>query len=68
VVDPGLTLPFMTLRPAQTACGAIEASCMRNAETGAKQRVNSRKPPSGFRVEAARLGGMSETPLVVGFI
>jgi hypothetical protein len=41
---------------------------MRNAETRAKQRVNSRKPPSGFRVEAARSGGICETPLDVGFI
>ena len=67
-VNLGSTLPFMALRPVQTTCSAVDLSWMGNVETCAKQRVNSRKPPPGFRVEAARSGGICETPLDVGSI
>ena len=67
-VDSGVTLPFIALRLSQTTCSAVDLARMRNAATRAKQRINSRNPPPGFRVEAARSGGKCEVPLDLGSI
>jgi hypothetical protein len=58
----------MALRPVQSTCSAVDVSWMRNVETCAKQRINSRKPPPGFGVEAARSGGICESPFDLGSI
>lgn len=63
----GVPLPFMMLLPAQTTWSAVGSSWMRDAETRAKQLVNSREPP-GVTAGAACLGGMFEAPLDIGFI
>jgi hypothetical protein len=67
-VDSGVTLPFIAVRLSQTTCSAVDLAWMRNAEARAKQWINSRNPPPGFRVEAARSGGKCEVPLDLGSI
>jgi hypothetical protein len=58
----------MTPHPVQPTRSAVDSWWMRNAETRAEQWVNSRNPPPGFGVEAARSGVVCEFPLNVRFI